>query len=149
MSEQTETAVARRHPFFFDLDPLRSMMDRLFGDTALQDWPRATGAMVVPTVDITETDDEYRIRAEIPDVSKSDVNVELEEGLLTIRGDKKSQRDEKAVASSAATAPSPAASPCPRTRIRTRSPLLPRTECSSSRARRARRASRRQIAVKG
>lgn len=101
MSEKTETSVARRQPFFSDFetwrrsDPLRGVMDQLFGDAALQDWPRTNGALVAPSVDVTESDDEYRIRAEIPGVAKNDVNVELEQGLLTIHGEKKSRRDEK------------------------------------------------------
>ena len=70
------------------------MMNQVLGDSG-QEWPRvSTVATSAPAVDITETDDEYRIRAEIPGVSKGDVTVELEQGLLIIRGEKKSRRDE-------------------------------------------------------
>ena len=49
----------------------------------------------MPSVDITETDGEYRVRAELPGVEKNDVTVELDQGVLCIRGEKKSRRDEK------------------------------------------------------
>jgi len=95
MSESNETAVARRHPFFSDLDPwkgwepFRALFDPFAGDR-----PSATG-LTVPKVDITESEDEYHVHAEIPGVSKDDVTVEFERGVLAIRGEKKSQHDEK------------------------------------------------------
>jgi HSP20 family protein len=65
-------------------------------DEFFTDWPRLRRASVTePSVDITETDDEYRVRAELPGVAKDDVTVEFENGVLCIRGEKKSRRDEK------------------------------------------------------
>ncbi|ULA62490.1 MAG: Heat shock protein, Hsp20 family [Nitrospira sp.] len=49
----------------------------------------------VPTVDISETAGEYVIQAELPEVKKDDVNVTLEEGVLTIRGQRRQEKDEK------------------------------------------------------
>lgn len=45
-----------------------------------------------PAVDISETDDEYVFTAELPGMSKDDVTVEVENGVLTIRGEKHSER---------------------------------------------------------
>jgi HSP20 family protein len=68
-------------------------MGEFFADLP-QDWPqRPIGTS--PRVDITESDDAYRVRAELPGVSKEDVTVELEQGVLCIRGEKKTRRDEK------------------------------------------------------
>jgi HSP20 family protein len=53
------------------------------------------GGVAVPIVDITETGDGYLVRAELPGVEKNDVTVELEQGVLSIRGEKRSRRDEK------------------------------------------------------
>jgi HSP20 family protein len=99
MSEKTENAVVRRHPFaelelWKPWEPLRSIMGEFFQDLP-RDWPQRTG-LAVPSVDITETEDEYHVRAELPGVSKDDVTVELEQGVLSIRGEKKTRRDEKA-----------------------------------------------------
>lgn len=105
MTERKESAVASRGSSFSDLDPwrgadpfragdpFRSLFDRFFQD-APEGW-RSVQAVTTPQVDITETPDEYRVHAELPGVSKDDVTVELERGVLTIRGEKKNQRDEK------------------------------------------------------
>jgi len=47
-----------------------------------------------PRVDISETDSELVIKADIPDVKKEDVKVSVEEGVLRIQGEKKQEREE-------------------------------------------------------
>lgn len=44
-----------------------------------------------PSVDITEADDEFLIKAEIPEVRKEDIKVEVENGVLSIRGERKEE----------------------------------------------------------
>ncbi len=97
MTERTESSVAPRRPFLSDLDPFgrwepHSLFERLFGDAP--SGLTRLAQMSAPAVDVTETDEEYRVHAELPGVSKDDVAVELEQGVLTLRGEKKSQRDE-------------------------------------------------------
>ena len=48
----------------------------------------------VPRVDISETDNEFVITAEIPDVKKKDVSVTVENGVLAIRGERKHEKEE-------------------------------------------------------
>jgi HSP20 family protein len=48
-----------------------------------------------PMVDITETDDEYLIKAEIPEVKREDVKVSVENGVLTLQGERKQEKEEK------------------------------------------------------
>ena len=48
-----------------------------------------------PTADVSETDKEYVIRAELPAVKKEDVQVILDQGMLTIKGERKQQQEEK------------------------------------------------------
>src|SRR6187397_440791 len=51
-----------------------------------------------PSADISETDQEYLIRAELPAVKKEDVKVTLDQGMITIHGERKEDketRDEK------------------------------------------------------
>ncbi|MCF6346451.1 MAG: Hsp20/alpha crystallin family protein [Thiomicrorhabdus sp.] len=45
----------------------------------------------MPVVDIYETDDDFIVKAELPGVEKDDVHVHLENGILTIRGEKKTE----------------------------------------------------------
>jgi HSP20 family protein len=49
----------------------------------------------LPLMDVTETDAQYTITVELPGIKKEDVQVELREGMLMIRGEKKSEREEK------------------------------------------------------
>jgi HSP20 family protein len=47
-----------------------------------------------PLVDISENDQEYLIKAELPEVSKADVKVTAEKGTLTITGERKFEKEE-------------------------------------------------------
>ncbi len=49
-----------------------------------------------PSADISETDQEYLVRAELPAVQKEDVHVTLEDSVLTIRGERRQRQTEKA-----------------------------------------------------
>jgi HSP20 family protein len=48
-----------------------------------------------PMVDIVETKDEYLIKAELPEVNREDVKVSVENGILTLRGERKMEKEEK------------------------------------------------------
>jgi HSP20 family protein len=48
-----------------------------------------------PLVDVAETDKEYVITAELPEVKKEDVKVTLENGMLTITGERRFEKEEK------------------------------------------------------
>jgi HSP20 family protein len=57
------------------------------GDGRKLDW--------APSADISETDKEYVIRAELPAVKKEDVQVTLDNGMITIKGERKQQKEDK------------------------------------------------------
>ena len=48
-----------------------------------------------PTVDISETNNKYVVTAELPGLSKDEVKVNYEDGVLTIHGEKKQEKEEK------------------------------------------------------
>lgn len=48
-----------------------------------------------PAVDIAETDNEYQIKVELPEVRKEDVKVAVNQGVLTIQGERRSEREEQ------------------------------------------------------
>jgi HSP20 family protein len=56
--------------------------------------PIATGDWS-PRVDISETDGEFVVKAEIPEVKKEDVRVTVEHGVLTLQGERKQEKEEK------------------------------------------------------
>jgi len=82
-----------------ELNTLQSEMNRLF--TSLFDTPTrpSSGSVArrwVPAMDLVESDDHYVLQTDLPGVSEDDLNVELEAGVLTISGERKSaSTDEK------------------------------------------------------
>jgi HSP20 family protein len=54
-----------------------------------------TVAQWSPLVDITEEEKEYLIRAELPEMKKEDVRLTVENGVLTISGERKFEKEEK------------------------------------------------------
>ena len=85
---------------FRDVD---DVFDRFFAET-LRRWPRAgstNGRQAyawAPVADVSETEGEYLIKAELPEVRKEDVNTTLQDGVLTLTGERKQEKstdDEK------------------------------------------------------
>jgi len=83
-------------------DPFADM-DTLFNrmmPTGVSRWPRLAGngdrkLQWAPSADISETEQEYLIRAELPAVKKEDVQVTLDDGIITIKGERRQQSDDK------------------------------------------------------
>lgn len=50
---------------------------------------------VMPKLDIAELKDKYEIKAELPGMEEKDINLSLEDGMLTISGEKKAETEEK------------------------------------------------------
>lgn len=55
----------------------------------------ATSENFVPAMDIIERENEYMVRTDLPGVRKEDINVTLENGLLTITAERKIEREQK------------------------------------------------------
>ena len=89
----TERNVARReaNPFSF----LQQEIDRLF-EGVTKGFPAFTGSNAsLPRMDVSETDKAIEIEAELPGLETKDVQINLADNVLTIRGEKKSEREEK------------------------------------------------------
>ena len=80
---------------------LRREMDRLFdeafrGFKGLPGFPGAAGrSLSWPTLEVSETDQEIKVAAEVPGLEEKDVEVLLAEGMLMLRGEKKSETEDK------------------------------------------------------
>ncbi len=82
---------------FKELEDVSTRLNRIFGRPlarmgademmSMADW--------TPSADISETDTEYLIKAEIPGVKKEDVKVTIQDGVLTIQGERKMEKEEK------------------------------------------------------
>ncbi len=90
-------ALIRWDPFR-EISTLQERMNRLFSEVARRS-PVAEEEMVqgawVPPVDIFETGDSIVIKAELPGISKEDITLEVKENTLSIRGEKKFEKDVK------------------------------------------------------
>ncbi len=90
-------ALVRWDPFR-ELEEVSDRLNRMFARPATRS-SNGKETMIVadwtPSVDISETEGEYQIKAEIPDVKKEDVKVTLEDGVLTIQGERKHEKEEK------------------------------------------------------
>ena len=89
-------ALVRWDPFR-ELEDMSDRLNRVFSRPALRTGGKEnlTVADWIPTVDISETDGEYLIKAELPEVKKEDVKVTVEDGVLTIQGERRQEKEEK------------------------------------------------------
>lgn len=70
------------------------MFDRFLGGSLMEDGTAFTSNWT-PAVDITEHENEYVVKLEIPGVSKDDVKITLENNVLTVKGEKKQEKESK------------------------------------------------------
>ena len=81
---------------FGGLSPFREEMDdlwsRFFGELPKM---RAFEGDWSPSVDISETKDNFVVKAELPGLEAKDVNVSISGNMLTIKGEKKKEEEEK------------------------------------------------------
>lgn len=73
-----------------DMNRLAREMDTLFGGGLTP-----SSDLWAPPVDVEETGDELLLTAELPGMSRDDIAIELEDGVLTIQGEKKDERKDE------------------------------------------------------
>lgn len=83
---------------FRELEEMSERLNRLirkpFGRLEGQE-EALTVADWVPVVDIEESEKEYLVKAELPGVDRADVKVEIEDGVLSIQGERRQEKEEK------------------------------------------------------
>jgi len=77
------------HAFDFRLPSTRSLFGRELPSLRSADWP------VAPAMDLVEKDKEYEITAELPGIDEKNVEIKLSNHTLTIKGEKKEEKEEK------------------------------------------------------
>ena len=79
-----------------ELQTIQQEMNRLFGSFFDgQSGVEVGGRRWVPATDLVEEGDHYVLRADLPGVSEDDVKVELEDNVLTISGERRSEREQR------------------------------------------------------
>ena len=103
MTEKKEIAKKEGPDPFEEMRGFRHALSHLFGDFfnggRLADWALDLDggrASWFPAVNVEETDKEYVFTADVPGLQKDDLNVEVDKGLLKIRGERKESKEEKA-----------------------------------------------------
>src|SRR2546423_13630491 len=80
-----------------ELDSLQSEFNRLF-DSFIGNGSRADvrTRRWVPAIDLVETDEHLVLRADLPGLSKDDVNIEVKDDVLTVSGERSAEHEDKA-----------------------------------------------------
>jgi HSP20 family protein len=81
----------------FEFDRLRREMDRLW-DSFFEGRPSSGTRQErewLPSLDVSETKSDLVVKAELPGMEAKDVEISLNEGILTIKGEKKQEGEEK------------------------------------------------------
>lgn len=95
MAEKEPTRVPARWDPFDELDFFRGLGPFRGFSGGLGRLLDERGVRLTPAVDITEDDSGYFVTVEVPGATKDDITVEAHEGVLTIRGEKRNEREER------------------------------------------------------
>jgi HSP20 family protein len=89
-------AITRWRPFR-DMVSIQDEMNKLFDDFFGRPLVRPgwTEGVWSPSVDVSEDKDNVIIKAEMPGVSKDDVKISVQDNVLTLKGEKKQEKEEK------------------------------------------------------
>ena len=89
----------RRWEPFYELEDLKVRLNTIFGAQKQQPVRSGREAMTVPdwvpVVDIIESDEEFLIKAELPEVQPDDIKINIQDGVLTIHGERRHEKTEK------------------------------------------------------
>lgn len=88
---KAHTPTRRSNPWA-EIDWFANRMGRLFDDAELSNL--TYGSAWLPSVNVEEKDEEIVLTAELPGLGEDDIDLELENNVLTISGEKRSRREE-------------------------------------------------------
>jgi HSP20 family protein len=85
---------------FAELREMSDRLNRVFSGDSLFNFPKGEGQALAnidwaPSVNVSESDKAYLIRADLPEVKKDDVKVSCDKGMITIEGERKHQKTEE------------------------------------------------------
>jgi len=96
LTRWTKPEVSNWTPFW-QLSTLRDEIDRLF-ETPLAEVTRGSQQFLggwLPAVDLYEDKDNVIVKAELPGMKKDEINISLHEGVLTLAGERKEEKESK------------------------------------------------------
>lgn len=87
--------MTRWTPANLSRDPFFRVFDSLLNNQDLLPTEEVSNRTWMPPVDIQETQDAYRLSAELPGLTKEDINITLENNVLRLTGERKFEKDAK------------------------------------------------------
>lgn len=85
--------VVKYNPFNTDVDDFPAGL-RLFQDSLSRLWGEPASRPWTPAVDIYETENELVLKADVPDIDPQNVGIQLENGTLTLKGERKFEQQQ-------------------------------------------------------
>ncbi len=81
---------------FRELEDMSSRLNRLFGQP-LSTRPEGGESFAdwAPAIDVQETEAEYLVKADLPDVKREDVKISVQDGVLAVEGERRQEKEEK------------------------------------------------------
>jgi HSP20 family protein len=94
-AQQSPQALRRFSPFAFLQQEIDRVFDKFDGFNA-RTWPTAFAERgFSPSMEVVETDNAIEVTTELPGLDEKDVEISVADGMLTIRGEKKTEKDER------------------------------------------------------
>lgn len=87
--------IRRRGDIFGDLTRMQEEMNRFFDDFFGEQRRGLAEGAWLPAVDVSETDSELMVRAELPGMSHEDIEINVQDNILTLKGEKKQEKKEE------------------------------------------------------
>ena len=84
----------RRYGLASVLSNMDDIFKRVWHDFPLNEWSADFGGDWLPPVDLTESKDSIIVKVELPGLEKKDIDLTVKQGLLTIKGQKKEEKEE-------------------------------------------------------
>ena len=77
-----------------EIEEIQNRLNRMFLDRTGKT-QEAAFADFMPAVDIEETDGEFIVKADLPDVKKEEIKIQFQDGVLAIEGERRQEKEEK------------------------------------------------------
>ena len=97
MAQKTQVPVQQNRNLARNINPfefLQTGIDQLFHDFT-KSFPTFRTPALSPSMDVTENDKQIEITAELPGLEEKDVQINVVDNVLTIRGEKKAEKEER------------------------------------------------------
>ena len=88
-------AIRRRGDIFSEMNRMQEEMNRYFDDFFGEHRRGLAEGAWLPAVDVSESENEFVVRAELPGMSHEDIDINVQENVLTLKGEKKQEKKEE------------------------------------------------------